>query len=111
MDRFLELLAIWYPRHRIAYVAIIGGLTLLNVYQGAPWWAVWPMMIWGVVLMVHMFIVKSCEADDEWVDDRALGLRYKSYDFGHIKDLERRIGERDVSVEPHSDDEDLHKKK
>ena len=109
MDKIIEQLTIWWPRHRITYVFVIGGLTIYNILDGAPWWAFWPMFIWGVPLMIHFFIVKSCEAEDEWVDDRALDLRYKSYDFGHMKDLEQRIGQRDFSVEPHSD-EDLKKK-
>ena len=95
----------WYPRHRIAYVVVIGGLTILNMLEGAPWWAFWPMFIWGIPFLVHLLFAKCLETDDEWVEERAMGLRSKSYDFGHIRDLESRIGERDFSVEPHSDED------
>ncbi len=109
MDKLIGSLSVWFPRHRITYVVVIGGLTIFNMLDGPPWWAVWPMMIWGLVLLIHLCIVKACQADDEWVAQRALELRYKSYDFGHMKDLERRIGERDFSVEPYSD-QDLKEK-
>lgn len=104
-EKLTQTLIAWYPRHRIAYVVIIGGLTILNLLQGAPWWAFWPMFIWGTVFLTHLLVVKSMTADDEWVNERAYGLRTNSYDFGHIQDLESRIRSRDFSVEPHSDED------
>ena len=95
----------WLRRHRLAYCLGIGALTLGNIFMGAPWWAFWPMIIWGLPLMVHFFFVKALTIVDEEVQERALSLRYKSYDFGHIRDLESRIVGRDYSVEPHSDDD------
>ena len=103
-EKLSNAIITWYPRHRIAYVVVIGSLTIVNLLQGAPWWAFWPMFIWGIFFMVHLSIAKSMTVDEDWVDERAFGLRSKSYDFGHMKDLEERIRERDFSVEPHSDD-------
>ncbi len=38
--------------------------------------------------------------DEGWVEERADDLRYRSYDQGHIHDIEKRVDERDHSVRP-----------
>lgn len=103
----------WLAIHEVAFALVILPLNLLNISQGAPWWAFWPSMSWGIVLMVHLFIVKSMTVDEEWVDSRAMGLREHSYDFDHMKDIERRIVDNDFSVVPpeEQDDDDREKKR
>ena len=86
--------------HQLLFVLVVGSLNLYNYVQGAPWWALWPSMIWGVVLTVHVCIVRSITVDDDWVNERAMELREHSYDFDHMRDLERRITESDFSVVP-----------
>ena len=86
--------------HQIGYALVIGGLNIWNIAQGSPWWALWPTLVSGVVLMIHVCIVKSIVIDEEWVEDRAMELRSHSYDFDHMTDLEKRIVESDFSVVP-----------
>lgn len=90
----------WLRVHQIVFALVIIPLNLVNVYTGAPWWAFWPSLIWGMVLAVHLFIVRSMTVDEEWVNERALELREHSYDFDHMKDIERRIVDSDFSVVP-----------
>ena len=86
--------------HQVVFALLIGSLNIYNYIQGAPWWALWPSMIWGVVLTIHVCIVRSITVDETWVDERALELREHSYDFDHMRDVERRITESDFSVVP-----------
>jgi hypothetical protein len=95
----------WLAVHEVAFALVILPLNILNISQGAPWWAFWPSMSWGIVLMVHVFIVKAMTIDEEWVDDRAMILREHSYDFDHMKDIERRIVESDTSIVPRDERE------
>ena len=86
--------------HQVVFVVLIGSLNLYNILDGAPWWALWPSLIWSAVLTIHVCIVRSITVDDEWVDQRAAELREHSYDFGHLHDLEHRIVKSDFSVVP-----------
>ena len=63
-------------------------------------------MIWGLVLTIHVCIVRSITVDEDWVDERALELREHSYDFDHMRDVERRITESDFSVVPRDERDD-----
>ena len=97
----------WLAVHEVAFALVILPLNIINISQGAPWWAFWPSMTWGVVLMVHVFIVKSMTVDEDWVNERAMELREHSYDFDHMRDIERRIVDSDASVVPkHERDRD-----
>jgi hypothetical protein len=101
----------WLAIHEVAFALVILPLNLLNIYQGAPWWAFWPSMSWGIVLMVHLCIVKAMTVDEDWVDARAMELREHSYDFDHMKDIEKRIVDSDFSVvPPEEQDEDVQRK-
>lgn len=99
-NRPQRLLARSLRLHVIAYCVIMGGVLIANVVIGGYWWSFWPTIVWGLVLAVHFFIVKSMLIDDDWVAERSLDLRDKSYDFGHIEDIKQRIVTRDPSVRP-----------
>jgi hypothetical protein len=73
--------------HLVAYLLVNAGLTAVNVYMGAPWWAVWPLVAWGLLLMLHFLFYRTESVDDAWVEERTLELRSKSYDMGHIDDI------------------------
>ncbi len=83
--------------HLYAYLIVNAGLTALNVYAGAPWWAVWPLVLWGMLLMLHFLYYRATSVDEAWVEERTLDLHSKSYDMGHIDDIRehpaRGIGE------------------
>ena len=68
-------------------------------------------MIWGVLLTIHVCIVRSITVDPEWVDQRAMNLREHSYDFDHMRDMERRITDSDFSVVPREERRDNKKSK
>ncbi|MGH8742512.1 MAG: 2TM domain-containing protein, partial [Burkholderiales bacterium] len=65
------------------------ALTAVNGYMGAPWWAVWPLVLWGLLVVLHFLYHRATSVDDAWVDERALDLRSRSYDLGHIDDIRR----------------------
>lgn len=76
-----------FGRHRLAFVLVNVLLTAANVYTGPPWWAFWPLIAWGMVLMLHFLVHRAHAVDDAWVEERTLDLRSKSYDMGHIDDI------------------------
>lgn len=73
--------------HLVAYLLVNAALTAVNVYLGAPWWAVWPLVVWGLLLTLHFLFHRAASVDDAWVEERTLDLRAKSYDMGHIDDI------------------------
>ncbi len=80
----------WFRRHFAAFLVVNVGLTAANVVTGAPWWAFWPLAIWGMALLVHYLVYKTSTVDDAWVDARVADLRSKSYDLSHIDDIKRQ---------------------
>ena len=86
--------------HLRLYLLLCGGLTLANLFTGAGWWSFAPVCGWGIVLAVHYFYVRAVNVDDDWVRERTDDLRVRSYDLGHITDLEERVGQGDESVRP-----------
>ena len=77
-------------RHRNAFFVVVGSLTLINIVVGGGWWAIWPLLIWALLYFFHLCLVQATNVDDEWVDERTDDLRLKSYDLGHIDDIDER---------------------
>ena len=100
LDALCALLTRYFQLHLNVFVAGNVVLTAINIYTGAPWWALWPLLIWGVPFSVHFFIYKSLTVDETWADDRIDDLRWRSYDLGHVEDLEDRIRADDFSTRP-----------
>jgi len=78
-----------FKGHFLAYVLVNAVLTGVNVYTGAPWWAVWPLVVWGLLVMLHFLAHRAGSVEDAWVEERTLDLRSKSYDMGHIDDIRK----------------------
>lgn len=76
-----------FRRHLLAYVLVNAVLTGINVAGGAPWWAFWPLVIWGLALMIHFLVHRTATVDDAWVEERTEDLRSKSYDLSHIDNI------------------------
>ena len=89
-----------FGAHLRLYLLLCGGLTLVNLYTGAGWWSFTPVYGWGIVLAVHYFYVRAANVDEGWVQERTEDLRVRSYDLGHITDLEERVERGDKSVRP-----------
>lgn len=86
---------LWLKRHLLAYAGIAAASLLVNAVTFAgQLWAIWPLMIFGTLAGVHYLYVRSVYVDEDWVDERAEDLRMKSYDFDHIRDIQRRYEER-----------------
>jgi hypothetical protein len=82
---------IWaHPYHRTLFVGLNVTLTAVNIYMGAPWWALWPLLVTGLFYTVHYLIYASATVDDAWVEERAADLYDKSYDQGHISAIARQ---------------------
>jgi hypothetical protein len=82
-----------FRRHAWAFVAINAALTLLNIFMGGPWWALWPLLVTGFLLGVHYLVYKALTANEQWAAERAEELNLKSYDRSHIEDLKARYSE------------------
>ena len=92
-----------FGTHLRLYLVLCSGLVLANFYTGTGWWSFTPICGWGVVLAVHYFYVRAANVDDDWVRERTEDLRIRSYDLGHITDLEERVRRGDRSVRPASE--------
>jgi hypothetical protein len=79
-----------FRRHFAAFLLVNLALTGANIAMGAPWWAFWPLAVWGLPLVVHYLIYKTSTIDDAWVEERTSELHGKSYDFSHIADIQRK---------------------
>ena len=89
-----------FRTHLRLYVVVCGALTLVNLFTGDGWWSFTPVCGWGSLLAVHYFYVRAVNANDDWVHDRTEDLKVRSYDLGHITDLEERVERGDASVRP-----------
>ncbi len=76
--------------HLAAFCAVNSGLHALNFYTGRPWWALWPLLAWGVPLAAHYLVWRARNVDERWVEARTAELRLKSYDRGHIESIAER---------------------
>lgn len=89
--------------HFWSFVSVAGLAILLNLVFGAGIPAFWPLAVWSVALAVHYFIASALDVNEGWIEDRALDLRTKSYDFDHIRNIDDRIARRDDSIVHHEE--------
>ena len=78
----------YWQWHRNAYGLIALILLIVNALTSGSWWSFWPLLGWGIFVLFHFFLVRSLNVDDEWVANRTGNLRDKSYDLGHINDIQ-----------------------
>ena len=90
-DGFIGDLFRWaqatYGWHRAAFIAVNLVITTVNIWNGPPWWGVWPLLITGALFTLHFLIYKTSMVSDEWVDERATDVYERSYDQGHIDSI------------------------
>lgn len=76
--------------HRRIFLWSMVALHVINFALGGWWWAFWPFLLWSIVFFFHLCLVRAANLDEEWVDERTDELRVKSYDLGHIDDIDKR---------------------
>ena len=76
----------------------MGLLAASNFMIGGGWWTFWPMYGWAMLLAMHFMVCRSLNVDHAWVEERADDLRLRSYDLGHIRDIQDRVADGDPSV-------------
>ena len=76
--------------HLWAFVLVNLALNAANWFAGGDWWAFWPLVVWGAVLVAHYLIYKSKRVDARWVEERTEDVRSKSYDRAHMDSIEAR---------------------
>jgi hypothetical protein len=60
--------------HVIVYVVINGGLFAINaITRGAEgtWWFYWPLMGWGIGLLIHAAVIYIGVFSEDWRDRKA----------------------------------------
>ena len=72
--------------HLWAFVLVNLGLTVANWFTGGDWWAFWPLVFWGAVLVAHYLIYKSKRVDARWVEGKGSGARKRGAQAGARSD-------------------------
>lgn len=85
-----------FRTHAIAFVVVNAALHLANFFTGAPWWAFWPLIVWGLALGVHYMVHRARASSERWAEERTADVRSKSYDRAHIDDIQRRHARNDT---------------
>ncbi|MEQ9124886.1 MAG: 2TM domain-containing protein [Alphaproteobacteria bacterium] len=93
-----------FRTHFWVFACAFAVTLALNLGLGVGLPMFWPLAAWSVALAIHFFVASAAAVQDEWVDERALELRMRSYDFGHIDDIRDRAADRDRTVTHPLDD-------
>ena len=86
-----------YPWHRAFFIGFNVLLTALNLWTGAPWWGLWPLVITGGLFTLHYLVYKTTMIDEDWVEQRAGDVYGRSYDQGHIDSIAEHHGMENAS--------------
>ncbi len=92
----------WFRYHVIVFVLTVIFLAWIKGMSGSGGWFFWTVAIWICVLIIHYFVGKSVQADENWGDRRAWSLRRKSYDFDHISQITQSAVRPDPENDPAS---------
>jgi hypothetical protein len=94
-ERLLALAVSSFRAHFLVFLA--AAAAILAVAAAMGWrWVYWPVMVWGIVLLVHYLVYKTGTVDDRWVDERTEELHLKSYDRDHIQSIRAQQGRADI---------------
>jgi len=66
--------------HVLIFVLINAGLFSINWFMrgdDGSWWFQWPLLIWGLGLMVHLMVTVVPVFSSDWVERRAERLARK----------------------------------
>jgi hypothetical protein len=93
----------WFHRHAVVFAGVITAALFLEWITDADWPLFWPILVWSVALGLHYFLTNALNVDQTWVEERTADLLARSYDFDHIRDIEKRIDEKDASLVAHAE--------
>jgi hypothetical protein len=94
-ERLLDLAAARFRPHFLVYLGT--ALAMFALAAATGWrWMWWPMLVWGIVLLVHYLVYKTRTVDERWVDERTEELHLKSYDRDHIQSIRSTHGRDDT---------------
>ena len=96
--RWATRLGIWWPRHRLAFAAVVGCATVADAFFGEGWNTFAPVLVWAMVLGLHYIVAQSLTMDEDQAERRTEDLRLRAYDQGHIDDIG---GRHDVIIDTH----------
>jgi|TARA_B100002003_G_C13601837_1_gene310273 hypothetical protein len=110
MTRFQNNRHFFPARFYFRYHALVLAITvclLLSIEWalGARWSLFWPLIIWGLMVSIHYFVSAAFDINEVWADDRVVDVKTRSYDLGHIMNIEHRIGGTHDSITPHTERE------
>ena len=57
--------------HLLVYTVVNAGLVIIDALAGDGWWFFWPLMGWGIGLLLHVVVVFLPVFGTDWVDRRA----------------------------------------
>lgn len=80
----------YFRLHLRAYLLGTGVLILVDLAVFDGWWFFWPILAWGILVLLHHLYVKSTRVDSDWADARAVEVRFRAYDLGHIESIQER---------------------
>lgn len=66
--------------HALIFVLINAGLFGINWFtrgDDGSWWFQWPLLIWGLGLLVHVMVTVFPVFSSEWVEQRARRMASK----------------------------------
>lgn len=52
--------------HLTVYIVVNGGLHLVNYIEGAPYWAIWPLLGWGIGIFFQAVKTFSFFSNEAW---------------------------------------------
>ena len=93
----------YFPQHAQLFFAVT--LIVLSV-KGAlatGWPLFWPLFVWGLAVAIHYFFAAAFNINEAWTEDKVQDVKSRSYDFGHILNIESRIDKAHYSVSPHTE--------
>ena len=81
----------YFRYHALALASAICLLLSIEWVLGARWPWFWPLIIWGLMVSIHYFFSAAFDINEVWADDRVVDVKTRSYDLGHIMNIEQRI--------------------
>ena len=86
------------PADLVVALGVQPGMAVADIGTGTGYML--PHLSRAVGATGQVYAVDVSSEMLSWVDERAEELRYRSYDQGHIDDIEERVEQRDQSVRP-----------